>query len=356
MQWSLPDKALNIKPYTFEDTASSFIKLDANESFIPIPEHLRKKMAEIALCTDYNRYPDPLSMEAVSAYSNYIKIPQSCITAGNGSDELISLIVGAFLNSGSSLMVAQPDFSMYNFYAGLSEVKCIEIEKLDGVRNDVDMLREAVQQYQPNAVILSNPCSPTGNGLVRADIMDLVDTLSILWIIDEAYMDFWDQSIIKEAISRPNVIVLRTCSKAFGMAALRLGFAICNERLTMALRCVKSPANVNALTDAMAAVVISDHGFVSESIKLVKKNTQRLYANIAKIASKHHLFIVSPTVANFVYIVPRTKKIGTELWEHLKKSGIVIRRLPKGLRITTGTEAENQIVIDAIDRYASVQN
>ena len=204
------------------------------------PRISQEKLAKIALGLEYNRYPDPLASKALNAYSKYIGIAPDYLTAGNGSDELISVIINSLLSRGDMLMLCAPDFSMYRFYAGLAEVVCLNTPKKGDFTVDTERLLDEVKKSKPAAVIFSNPCSPTGLALKRDEISRLISEKSVLWIIDEAYMDFWDQSIADVAINTDNVIVLRTCSKAFGLAALRLGFAICCAELTGALRRAKS--------------------------------------------------------------------------------------------------------------------
>ena len=253
----IPEKVRRLRPYGFEDTAGCTVKADANESFVPLPAHLRKTLAAVAEKALFNRYPDPLSANACAAFADYVGVDSRFVTAGNGSDELIMLIINTLLNRSDRLLICDPDFSMYRFYADLAEAKLTVIDKGADYSLSTAALTAAVAEYRPKAVMFSNPCSPTGQALTRREVLDCVDGCrDTLWVIDEAYMDFWDEPVVQDAVTRDNLIVLRTCSKAVGLAALRLGFAICGEALTDALRKAKSPANVNALTDAMAAAVL----------------------------------------------------------------------------------------------------
>jgi len=348
----IPDKVENIKPYGFEDASGCRVKLDANESFVSLPDRLRKRLSEITQGLDYNRYPDPLAMKAVAAYSGYIGIPSDYITAGNGSDELISVIINTLLNRGDKLLLCAPDFSMYRFYAGLAEVGIVNVQKKDDFSLDTPGLLAQIGEKKPGAVILSNPCSPTGLALKRDEMLALILGTDTLWIVDEAYMDFWDQSISDTAPERDNLIVLRTCSKAFGLAGLRLGFAICNKKLTEALRKAKSPANVNALTCEMAAAVISDPEFSRASISAIKKSSAELRRGITALQERHAgRFRACPATANFSYIVPEKSGDAGALWEFLKAKGILIRNLGSALRVTAGTPEENRLFLDAFREW-----
>ena len=165
----IPEKTARIKPYGFEDASGVTVKLDANESFVSLPGRLREKLAEIAANADYNRYPDPISASATEAYGKYLGVPPENIVAGNGSDELISLIESSLLSGGDKLLCAAPDFSMYKFYSGLAEVEFCEMKKKNDFSIDVAALGKMAKQTGAKAVMFSNPCSPTGLGISREE-------------------------------------------------------------------------------------------------------------------------------------------------------------------------------------------
>ena len=188
-------------------------------------------------------------------------------------------------------------------------------------------------------------------------MLRLVSDDGVLWIIDEAYMDFWDQSIADAAVKRDNLIVLRTCSKAFGLAALRLGFAIGCEALTESLRKAKSPANVNALTCEMAAAVISDAEYIESAKKAIKKSAAALGAGIAGLQKEHaNAFTACETVGNFVYIVPRNRESVKAIWTYLKSKGILVRNLGAALRVTAGTDGENRAFLRAFTQWLDLNS
>lgn len=347
----IPDKIRAMKPYGFENADNCTVRLDANESFVRLPERLREKTAQIAREMDYNRYPDSLSRRSAEAYAGYIDVDPDYITAGNGSDELISIIISSLLDSGDSLLVADPDFSMYRFYSAISGVNVISAPKNDDMTLDPDALSRCIEENAPRAVIFSNPCSPTGQGLPAAELLALTERYPCLWIIDEAYMDFWNESIARRAIFRDNIIVLRTCSKAFGMAGLRLGFAITNSELTAALRKAKSPANVNSFTDAAAAAVISDKRYIISALRAVRESVGELYGILCGAFLEDGIYRVYPTKANFVYLTPGNTGKRPDIAQYLKNNGILIRTLGKNLRITAGSHTENSALGACLNKW-----
>ena len=347
----IPEKTAKIKPYGFEDASGVTVKLDANESFISLPASLREKLADIAMNAEYNRYPDPLSSSACKAYSEYIGVPKENIVAGNGSDELISLIESSLLSGGDKLLCVAPDFSMYKFYSGLAELEFIDLPKSDDFSVDVKALANKARELDAKAVMFSNPCSPTGLGISRKEVLDLVSDRDRLWIVDEAYMDFWDQSIADVVCELPNVIVLKTCSKAFGLAALRLGFALSNSALTEALIKAKSPANVNYLTCEMAAAVISDKEYISSAISEIKSAAAELETGLGDLGADCGFKTVK-TVANFVFAVPEKKGDAEKIQSFLRGKGVLVRKLGEMLRITAGSREENAALFAALAEYA----
>src|SRR5699024_11066858 len=150
----------------------------------------------------------------------------------------------------------------YDFYSHLYELEVVSLEKDDNLEIDVDAAISYINRHNIRAVMLSNPCNPTSIGLAREKTLHLVKSVNSLVVLDEAYMDFWDESLIDVASKYDNLILLRTCSKAIGLASLRLGFAIANPKLTKALRAAKSPYNVNGISQAMGEIILKDREFL----------------------------------------------------------------------------------------------
>ena len=166
------------------------------------------------------------------------------------------LIESAFLEKGDKMLVVSPDFSMYRFYSSICEVECDTFFKDESLDIDVDALIEKINRDNVKLLLLSNPCNPTGRGVTAQNARKLVESTDALVILDEAYMDFWDQSLLNEVENYDNLIIFRTASKAVGGAALRLGFAVANPVISRAIKAVKSPYNVNSISQAIGEVYI----------------------------------------------------------------------------------------------------
>lgn len=348
--YTLNKKIINLVPY--EPISGTYdIRLDANECPDNLPEFIREDIkAEIDKLA-FNRYPDPMASSVVEAFASYYGINSALVTAGNGSDELIFLIEAAFLEKGDKMLVVSPDFSMYNFYSSICEVECETFVKNDNLDIDVDALIEKVNSDGIKLLMFSNPCNPTGRGITADEARRLVTSVDALVILDEAYMDFWDQSLLSEVEKYSNLIVFRTASKAVGSAALRLGFAVANETISRAVKAVKSPYNVNSFSQAAGAVIFKNKEYLQNRQKTIVKNRETLYNDLMELGNAQEDFTPIESVANFVFV--RTSQ-AEKIFAYLKSKSIVVRLMGSYLRITAGTGQEVEQVLNSIREYFEV--
>lgn len=344
---TLPEKLSSMTPYDpCEDIYQ--IKLDANESYFSLPEDLRDAIAASIDTIDFNRYPDPAVTDLRRLAGREFRIAPNNIVVGNGSDELISLIMNTFAPRGGKVMVLSPDFSMYQFYAEVAELEVINMFK-DGefMLTEEDVIKRA-QAEKPDILIFSNPCNPAGQGFTHAETIRICNALEdTLVVVDEAYMDFWDQSILDVSTALENVLVMRTLSKAFGCAALRCGFVIGYADLTDQLNKTRSPYNINSITQMAACIVLEDTSWKKEQCAAIVARKNELEQACTELEKQCGVFTVLPTHTNFVVL--RTEKC-SEIFEELKKHSICVRCFPKYdmLRITTGSKEENAALLDAL--------
>lgn len=346
MTYRLNDKIKDLRPYD-PITGNYSIRLDANESFQQIPKQIVSKILEATAFMSYNRYPDSLAAELCKSFAAYYGVRPEMVTAGNGSDELISVICNAFLMKGEAMMTLTPDFSMYRFYSSIVEAKCIEYHKNSDLSIDVDNLVACVNKNNVKMVIFSNPCNPTSLGLKKADVRRLITSVNALVVLDEAYMDFWTESLLDEVDSFDNLIILRTCSKAFGMAGIRLGFAVANLTLTNAIKAVKSPYNVNSLTQKIGSIILSENELIHAAIAEIITSKEMLYTEMKRIENNSSdKMQVYPSVTNFVFIKMTEAK---KMYDSLLSVGIAVRLMGDYLRITAGSEKENTELVKAFE-------
>jgi histidinol-phosphate aminotransferase len=340
--YELIEKLKNLAPYT--PVRGEFkARLNANESFIGQDN---ERLFSLLKNVDLNRYPDPYAVKTCAAFGEFYGVKPENVTAGNGSDELISIIVSCFLEKGDKILCFEPDFSMYFFYPKLYELNIKSLKKNQDFTIDFNEAIRFCERENIKCVMLSNPCNPTSVGIRSSEIERFVKSVSALVIIDEAYMEFWDEreSLLGKVGDYNNLIVLRTCSKALGLAGIRLGFAVACEKLTKALRAAKSPYNVNVLTQEIGALVLQNKQLATERIELIKTSKNSLLAKLKERDFKFFEEIIN-SAANFFYIKTRDAK---NVYKQLINKGIAVSRFGDYLRITCGSEEENDVLLSAL--------
>ncbi len=346
----LPQKVRDITPYKVDKNQYK-IRLDANESFIDFPEEQRNEIETILSSASFNRYPDCEAEKLCEAFAEYYGIDRRNVIAGNGSDEIISLIMSCFCEKGGKTAVFSPDFSMYSFYATLAEQEVITIGKDENLHIDFDATSEILHKEKPNIVIFSNPCNPTGVLENKESLKKLIlSNPKTIFISDEAYMDFADdtekESFLKDVRDYPNLMVLKTLSKAMGCACLRVGFLVADQIAIQSFFKVKSPYNLNSLSQAFATAVLKNSQSAkarTEKIRLAKKYLEE---KLQELESDNFKLVGSS--ANFITVItPRAEKI----YKYLLENKISIRKFSfhgGALRITAGTKEETDILINCM--------
>ena len=351
MTYELNEKVKNLTPY--DPVAGEYeIRLDANESFLDPGKQFRDEIMAAVASVAFNRYPDPAATEVRKKFAWYYGIDPENVVAGNGSDELITVILGAFLRPGDRLLTFSPDFSMYRFYGEVYEKTNIVVEKQEDLILTAGDVLGAVKKSKPHAVLLSNPCSPTSLVMSREDVLYIVENSDALIILDEAYMDFSNQSVIKIAEKYDNLILLKTCSKALGLAAIRLGFAVSCPKIIRALNSVRSPYNVNALSQAVGTVLFSKPEYIKKSISEIKKSRTYLYEHLLELDNTPGVRSILKPETNFVFLELDNAEF---VYQELKKYSIIVRKLGNYLRITAGTQKENDRVVQALGEILAVK-
>ncbi len=351
MSYTLNDKIKNLVPY--EPISGSYkIRLDANECTLNYDVEFMKTVDKAVHNIDFNRYPDPCCVELRKSFSDFYGLNYKNVTVGNGSDELIFLIESAFLQKGEKILVVSPDFSMYEFYSKITENQCFMFNKNEDLNIDIDKLIDTVNSNEISLVIFSNPCNPTGQGISKSEAHKLVNSVNSLVVLDEAYMDFWDEenSLLKDVNKYSNLIIFRTASKALGSAALRLGFAVADQTITKAIAAVKSPYNVNSVSQAIGCELYNNKDFLINRINTIVQNTKKLYNEMVRVSKLTDDFYVYPTKTNFVLVKTGFSK---ELWEYLKKKSIAVRWMGDFIRVTSGTADEINSTVSAIEQFVS---
>lgn len=296
-----------------------------------------------------NRYPDPLQLEVKAAISKVKGVPAECIFLGNGSDEAIDLPYRCFCRPGIDNVVAiEPTYGMYKVCADINDVEYRPVLLDDNYQITADRLLAACDS-KTKIIWLCSPNNPTGNCLVREEIINTINAFEGIVIVDEAYSDFSSQpSLRTELAKHPNLIVLNTMSKAWGCAAIRLGMAFASPEIIGIYNKVKYPYNVNLLTQKQALEALADPFQVDKWVRMLNLERSRMIDafRLLPICEK-----VYPTEANF-FLAKMTDAQG--IYDRLVEQGIIVRNRTRiklcrdCLRITVGTKNENNELIAAL--------
>ncbi|MEG4071051.1 histidinol-phosphate transaminase [Microcoleus sp. Pol14C2] len=318
------------------------IKLNSNENPYPPSPKALKVLQEID-GEMLRRYPDPTGKLFRIAASKVLGVADDWIVVGNGSDDLLNLIVRAVGESGKQIVCPAPTYVLYRTLAAIQDAEFVEVPYPDDYKLPVDLLIAA----QGAVTFVASPNSPSGTAISVADLEKLAKELSGVLVIDEAYVDFAEDNALNLAKKYSNVIVLRTLSKGYSLAGLRLGFAIANPALLAELNKIKDSYNVDALAYAVGAAAIADRDHKTANAEKIKASRAKLAVSFKELG-----FDVWPSQANFLLVRPPNGD-AERIYQTLKVRGILIRyfnqpRLEDKLRISLGTEEQNQILVKTL--------
>jgi len=297
----------------------------------------------------FNRYPDPLQLEVKAAISKVKGVPVENIFLGNGSDEAIDLPYRCFCRPGVDNVVAiEPTYGMYKVCADINDVEYRPVLLDDHYQITAERLLAACDD-KTKIVWICSPNNPTGNNIVREEIIRVIQGFEGIVIVDEAYSDFSSQASLRYDLAKyANLIVLNTMSKAWGCAAIRLGMAFASQDIIALFNKVKYPYNINLLTQRQALEALADPFQIDKWVRMLKLERDRMIEafQLLPICEK-----VYPTEANF-FLAKMTDAQG--IYNYLVDKGIIVRNRTRiqlckdCLRITVGTKTENNELIAAL--------
>lgn len=322
------------------------IKLDANENPYDFPpDVLVKVFGEIA-SRDLTRYPDAAAVSLRKSLSGYTGVDPESIMVGNGSDELILNIMLTF-GTGGTFAVATPTFSMYGLHGRVASTGKVEVPRLHDFSLDVEALKQEASRPDVRIVVICTPNNPTGTAIPRDEIEDILSNTNAVVVVDQAYAEFGGESCTPLLERYPNLIILRTFSKAFGLAGLRVGYLLAGQGVIKELLKVKQPYNLNAFSQAAARVVMENQPPFMERINLIIKERDRLFAELSSLPGVEAF----PAQANFILF--RTPLPAERIYSGLLERGVLIRNvdgpgLSRCLRVSVGTAEENKTFVEKL--------
>lgn len=329
-------------------SAAGMVKLDAMENPYTLPAPLRREIAEVTERAQINRYPDPLAPTLKKRLREVMAISdQFDILLGNGSDEIIQIMIQSCARPGACIMAPGPTFAMYRQYTLVAGLRYVSVPLRADFSLDRDAFCSAMAENQPAVVFLSYPNNPTGNLFELDDLLQIIANAPGLVVMDEAYQPFAEHSFLGTLGDFSNLVLLRTVSK-LGLAGLRLGYAVGLPEWIGEFDKVRSPYNVNVLTQLVAEKVLSHHDVLDEQARAIRTERTRLTMALASMPGANPF----PSQANFVLArLPDASKVCEELRERriLVKSMQGMHPLLDGcVRFTIGTAEENALLISEL--------
>jgi histidinol-phosphate aminotransferase len=299
-----------------------------------------------------NRYPDPQQRKLKRSISLLKNVPAECIFLGNGSDEAIDLLIRAFCEPGTENIISmKPTYGMYKVCADISNVEFREVLLNRDFQPDTEALLKLIDVHS-KLMFLCSPNNPTSNSLNRKDLLLLIRNFPGLVVIDEAYIDFSTSGTLAvELANYPNLVILQTFSKAWGMAGIRLGMAFAGKEIIDILNRIKYPYNINILTQRAALECLSETQKKDQWIKLILDQREYLHKELAKLPMVKHIL---PSDTNFLMVRFDNPQ---EVFSYLVGKKIIVRDRSKVtlcegyLRVTVGTGEENALLITMLKQY-----
>jgi histidinol-phosphate aminotransferase len=340
----LRENIKNLIPYSSardEFMGEARVFLDANENSLGSP-----------LVKWYNRYPDPLQRKLKESLSRVKGIPPENIFLGNGSDECIDILYRSFCIPGrDNVIINAPTYGMYEVSAHINDIEVRKALLLDDFQLDLVHLENLVDE-RTKLIWICSPNNPTANAMNRQDIETVLNNFNGLVVVDEAYINFSRYaSFLRELNDYPNLVVLQTLSKAWGLAGLRLGMAFASESIIDIYNRVKPPYNINQATQELALKALEETGQVNDMIKAIVAMRDQLARDLVRLKIVQRVY---ESEANFLLVKFEDARA---VYEYLLKRKVVVRDRSKMelcggcLRITVGTETENKELLMVLEQF-----
>jgi len=331
-----------LQPYVVNPIVCS-VKLDANEGSKDLFKDLVKQLGEEFYL---NVYPDDSYIDLKKAICNYVGCKTSNICVGNGSSELLDLCIKTFVDREELILSLDPSFAMYSIYAKIFDTKYIGATSDDDFVINTDKVIDLIKEKDPKVTIICNPNNPTGSMIKKDDVIRIIKSTNNIVIVDEAYMEFGEESIVDEIENYKNLIVVKTLSKAFSMAGIRTGYLIACEELVNTVEKVRPPYNLNSISAFLATKALEKKDKMIAYVKGIKKEREKVYKSLLDMNIK-----VFPSGANFLFFHSNIKN----LEDKLIREDVLIRKfggkLDNHYRVTIGSVDENNEFIKAMKKF-----
>ncbi len=322
------------------------LRLDTNTNVLGSNPAAEKYLRENSW--DLNGYPNTYSDGLRQALADLYGLDGDNIIAGNGSDEMLDVIFKTFMDMGDNSVIPVPSYTLYDYFVKLNGGRAIEVDLTEDFQLDVD----AMVRQDAKVIIMPSPNNPTGNCFRPKDVEEVISRFDGVVVVDEAYAEYSDNPFVRRVEEFDNLVVLRTFSKAYAMAALRIGYAVTNKSLADMMISVKIPYSLNMVSEGAAIAAVKDQDFIRRSVQMVREERPKLSEGLRKLG-----FEPFPSDSNF--IMARAPIDHKALVDGLKQRGILIRdfgakrRTENCVRTTVGTAEQNALLLEKIAEVIS---
>jgi len=337
------------KPYLVPGARPVSVKLNQNESPCDLPPALKRELLEAFFQIDFNRYPAEQPTRLIQVLESHCGVEPGSILVGNGSNELTYTLGMCFVEDGDGVLTPTPMFALYESMVRLHGGTPLQTHCTADFQVDCDDVVATIEREQPKLTILATPNNPTGLAIPKKEIERIVKAADGFVVIDEAYHEFNPEGTALDLLMRhPNVIILRTLSKAFGLAGLRLGYLVARPEVIGEMMKSRLPFMVDRLAEHVGLLLLRHQDLIRDRVDQIKVYTE----NLRQAMMQRDDIDVLPTDTNFILF--RTDRDPAELLQHLADQDVLVRnmggypQLQGYLRVTSGTPSENKAFLDAL--------
>lgn len=324
------------------------VKLNQNESPFDIPDDLKNEILADVRKRPWFRYPQPMEMDLVEALADFAGWRPDALITCNGSNTLVQLVLAVSTRPGAPVVIPSPSFSLYGLYATFFGGRVVPVDLRADYTFDLPGIREAIRRESANMVVFGSPNNPTGCVVSNADLEALLGETDALVMVDEAYAEFSDETARDLIGKYPNLIVLKTFSKALGAAGIRIGYLMAHPEIAREVLKAKVPFDVNVFSHSAALHILKHDGLIRERVGAIREERERVFAALQNIDGVRPY----PSHANFILF-----EVGNpaRVFDGLIERGILIRNvssyplLDNALRVSIGKAEENTLFLVALE-------
>lgn len=340
---------LDLSPYNVSGHPAK-IKLNQNESPFDIPEELKKEIIEEFVRINWNRYPEVFSTALPKQFASIYELPESSFIVSNGSNELIYTVAMSLVQEGTEVLIPQPTFYLFEKVAKILGGNVRKVYADADLNFDEDGILEAARSMRSGLIIIGSPNNPTGKSVSSGFITKLLNSTDSVVLIDEAYIEFSpNKSVVGLTKTARNLIVLRTFSKAFSLAGLRVGYLVAHPETTFQILKVKIPFTVNPLSEFTALKLLEHRRLFRERTDFLKRQKSKMMESLREMSG---VKVIDSDTNFFLFSTPMA---ATELFgQLLERKSVLVRdvtsypMLENYLRVNVGSEEESDYFLEAV--------